>query len=225
MLPVGKSLNPSSEKQKGTGCPFVISSWGMDKKEAMRAIRDQVITVGGELMAERVRNGTFPVLGEGSHEARILFVGEAPGKNEAETGRPFCGAAGRVLDELIASLGLKREDVYITNVVKDRPPNNRDPRPEEIELYAPFLDHQIDVIRPKVIATLGRFSMDYVMRRYGLEHQVESISRIHGKVFKTQMEWGSMYVVPLFHPAVALYRASQKAELLEDAKVLLGCLV
>jgi len=123
----------------------------MDKKEAMRAIRDQVITVGGELMAERVRNGTFPVLGEGSHEARILFVGEAPGKNEAETGRPFCGAAGRVLDELIASLGLKREDVYITNVVKDRPPNNRDPAPDEIASCSPYLMEQLAAIQPEVI--------------------------------------------------------------------------
>jgi len=90
------------------------------------------------------------VIGEGSHFSKIMFVGEAPGRNEAKTGRPFCGAAGKILDDLLGSVAIKREDVYITNIVKDRPPQNRDPLPEEIDSYGPFLDRQIEIIQPKV---------------------------------------------------------------------------
>ena len=140
----------------------------MDKTDQLRDIRDEVLRLKtSPLYRERVKNKVFPVIGEGSHDAAIMFVGEAPGKNEAEQGRPFCGAAGRVLDELLASVDIPRKEVYITNIVKDRPPNNRDPLPPEIELYAPFLDQQIEVIKPRVIATLGRFSMAYIMDRYG----------------------------------------------------------
>jgi DNA polymerase len=195
----------------------------MDKKEAMKSIRDAVVALPGFLADERRKNGTFPVLGEGSHDALIMFVGEAPGKNEAATGRPFCGAAGRVLDELLDSIGLKRDEVYITNVVKDRPPENRDPFPDEIALYGPFLDRQIEIIQPKVLATLGRFSMDYLMHRFGLEAQLEPISRLHGKLFRTNAAWESVSIVPLYHPAVAIYNNNQKGMLIDDMKVILGC--
>jgi uracil-DNA glycosylase family 4 len=117
------------------------------------------------------------VIGEGSHFADIMFVGEAPGKNEAIQGRPFVGASGKFLNELLLGVGIKREDVYITNIVKDRPPENRDPTPEEIEMYGPFLDRQIDIIQPKVIATLGRFSMVYIMKKFGLDFEIEPISK------------------------------------------------
>lgn len=187
----------------------------------MKAIRDQVINLkSSPLYEERVRNKVYPVIGEGSHSAKIMFIGEAPGKNEAETGRPFCGAAGRVLDELLASIDLPRQSVYITNIVKDRPTNNRDPLPAEIEIYAPFLDRQIEIIQPKVIATLGRFSMEYIMKRFGLEFDLEPISRIHGRVFETDVQFGRIKIVPLYHPAVALYNNSTKAELMEDFKIL-----
>ncbi len=106
-----------------------------------------------------------------------MFVGEAPGKNEALTGKPFCGAAGKILDELLATVGINRADIYITNIVKDRPPENRDPSPAEIESYGPFLDRQIEIIRPKVIATLGRYSMVYIMNRLGLGSELVPISR------------------------------------------------
>src|SRR5690606_1691382 len=130
----------------------------------------------------RVKNKYLPVVGEGSCLADIVFVGEAPGKNEAKTGQPFCGASGRVLDELLGECGIKRGDVYITNIVKDRPPENRDPKPEEIILYAPFLDKQIEIIKPKVVATLGRFSMSYVIGRYvGLDpKEIGTIGQLHG---------------------------------------------
>jgi DNA polymerase len=110
--------------------------------------------------------------------------------------------------------------VYITNIVKDRPPENRDPTAEEIALYAPFLDRQIEIIQPKVIATLGRFSMSYIMGKFGLMEELRSISQIHGKEYVVPASYGSVVIVPLYHPAVALYDGSQKAMLIEDFQVL-----
>lgn len=193
----------------------------MDKKTAkLKKIKDEVVEIGGELADLRREGKYFPVLGEGSHDAHIMFVGEAPGENEAKQGRPFVGRSGKFLNELLESVGIKREDVYITNIVKDRPPKNRDPRPDEIELYSVFLDRQIEIIKPKVIATLGRFSMEYVMKRYGLDFEVGPISKLHGQVFDTEVEGQKVKVVPLYHPAVALYDGSKRGELLEDFKVL-----
>ena len=104
-----------------------------EKTEKMRAIKDEIVTLTESPLYEyRTSNGYFPVIGEGSHDARIMFIGEAPGENEAKTGRPFCGASGRVLDEMLASINLDRKAVYVTNIVKDRPPKNRDPRTDEI---------------------------------------------------------------------------------------------
>ncbi len=171
----------------------------------------------GELADLRRALGYLPVIGEGSHDARLMFVGEAPGENEAKTGRPFVGRAGKLLDELLVSINIPRESVYITNIVKDRPPKNRDPKPEEIELYAPFLDIQIETMKPKVIATLGRFSMEYVMRRYGLDSEIGPISSIHGKVFESPK---GFKLVPLFHPAAAIYNQRLKPSLFEDFKIL-----
>lgn len=187
----------------------------------MKQIQDEVVALkDSPLAAERIKNNALPVIGEGDHFAKIMFVGEAPGKNEAKTGRPFCGASGRILDELLASVGIDRKSVYITNIVKDRPTNNRDPLPSEIEQYAPFLDRQIDIIQPKIIATLGRFSMEYVMRRLGLGSEVASISKIHGKFFEVNTSYGSVKIIPLYHPAVALYNGSTKGALMEDFQVL-----
>ena len=199
----------------------------MDKREEMRKIKEEVVAMGGTLADERRDNEVFPVLGEGGHDAEIMFIGEAPGKNEAASGRPFCGASGKILTKLVESIDLTRDEVYVTNVVKDRPPANRDPYPDEIALYGPFLERQIDVIRPKVVAALGRFSMDYVMRMMGLEHEIDSISKIHGKAFKIKAPWGDggLYVVPLYHPAVAIYNRSKLGELEEDMQVLLTCLI
>lgn len=168
------------------------------------------------LYKSRIENKVFPVIGEGSHEAKIMFVGEAPGKNEAATGRPFCGASGKFLTQMIESIGLKRQDVYITNIVKDRPPDNRDPLPEEIKIYAPFLDRQIDIIQPKVIATLGRYSMAYIMQKFGLAHELKSISQIHGKVFDAKASYGGIKIITLYHPAVALYQNSLKEQMFKD---------
>ena len=164
----------------------------------------------------------FPVIGEGSHYAKIMFVGEAPGRNEAETGRPFCGAAGKILDELLESISIERKEGYVTNIIKDRPPSNRDQLPAEIEIYSPFLNRQIQIIQPGVIATLGRFSMEYIMKKFGLESELESVGRIHGKIFDSHTDYGDVRIVPLYHPAVALYDRSQIDILKKDFKVLKG---
>lgn len=194
----------------------------MDEKTSkLLEIKNEVLNLKqSSLYNERIKNGVLPVIGEGSHDAEIVFIGEAPGENEAKTGRPFVGRSGKFLDELLLSAEIPRESVYITNIVKDRPPKNRDPHPGEIELYAPFLDRQLEIIQPKVIATLGRFSMQYIMERYGLEEKVEAISKLHGKVFETNMSYGTVKVVPLYHPAVAIYNQASKETLKEDFKIL-----
>jgi DNA polymerase len=192
-----------------------------DRYDKMKEIRDELLDfTQSPLYTYRIENKYFPVVGEGSHMAAICFVGEAPGKTEAETARPFCGRSGKLLDEMIASIGLKREDVYITNIVKDRPQDNRDPTPAEIELYAPFLDRQIDIIQPKVLVGLGRFSGVYLMNKLGIGDQVTSISTMHGREYKAKASYGEVTIVPLYHPAVALYDGSKKAELMRDFAVL-----
>jgi DNA polymerase len=203
----------------------------MNRTELLRKIKDEVINpaLAGKswaglkkspLYQERIKNKVFPVIGEGSHHAKIMFVGEAPGRNEAKTGRPFCGAAGKILDELLVSVGIDRKDVYITNIVKDRPPFNRDPLSEEITIYGPFLDRQIEIIQPEVIATLGRFSMDYIMKKFGLEDQLKSISQMHGKIFETKTSYGKIKIIPLYHPAVAIYNRTTKDILIKDFQTL-----
>lgn len=194
----------------------------MDKKtEQLKQILDEVWKLKeSPLYSYRISNKYYPVIGEGNHDTHIMFIGEAPGKKEAETGRPFCGAAGKVMSELLDHIGLSREDVYITNIVKDRPPENRDPTKSEIELYAPFLDRQIDIIQPAVIATLGRFSMSYLLNRYNAKEKDETISKLHGTVISISDTFGDVSFVPLYHPAVALYNGSQKVVLKKDFEIL-----
>ncbi len=183
----------------------------------MKLIRDEVVALTGSPLFEyRKKNGYLPVIGEGSHDAKIMFVGEAPGRNEAKQGRPFCGTAGKILDELLASINVPREQVYITNIVKDRPPENRDPLPSEIEIYGPFLDRQIEIIRPSVIATLGRYSMQYIMKKFDLEFELEPISKAHGKVYNAVASYGSIHIAPLYHPAAAIYNQQLKETLIRD---------
>jgi len=191
------------------------------KTEQLKIIKDEVLNLkDSPLYAYRTENKYFPVIGEGSHDARIMFVGEAPGRNEAQSGRPFFGAAGKVLSELLAHVGIERKDVYITNIVKDRPQQNRDPLPEEIKIYGPFLDRQIDIIQPKVIATLGRYSMDYIMRKFNLNAELQPISRAHGKIFEAQANYGPVKIAVLYHPAVAIYDNKKIPEMKKDFEIL-----
>ena len=191
------------------------------KYDEMKAIRDELLTLTDSPFYEyRTENKYFPVIGEGSHDSKIMFVGEAPGKNEAKTGRPFCGAAGKILDELLTSISIPRTEVYITNIVKDRPPENRDPLPSEIEIYGPFLDRQIDIIQPKVIATLGRFSMGYILSKFNLGAENKGITALHGKTLPAEASYGPITIAIFYHPAAAIYNQSLKDTLKEDFKIL-----
>ena len=145
------------------------------------------------------------VFGEGNPDADIVFIGEAPGKKEDEQGKPFVGASGKLLNDMLASINLKREDIYITNIVKYRPPNNRDPLPKEKKAFLPYLQKQIAVIQPKMIVTLGRHSMDAILP--GLK-----ITQAHGVPLRNN---GLIYL-PLFHPAAALYNGGLRQTLLDD---------
>lgn len=192
-----------------------------EKYEAMKQIRDEVLALASSTLYEyRTSHGYLPVIGEGSHDAKIMFVGEAPGKNEAQTGRPFCGEAGKTLDTLLESIAIPRTSVYITNIVKDRPPENRDPLPAEIEAYGSFLDRQIEIIQPKVIVTLGRYAMQYIMHKFDLEFDLEPISRAHGKSYEAKASYGPIHIIPQYHPAAAIYNRELITTLAEDFKII-----
>lgn len=155
---------------------------------------------------------TQAVPGDGSASADILFVGEAPGKNEDEQGVPFVGAAGKFLAEMLGSINLKRADIYITNVVKYRPPENRDPFPDEIAACMPWLHEQIKIIEPKVIVTLGRHAMEHFVPG-------KKISEVHGRAFRRVFpDIGPQVFFVLYHPAAALYNGSMRGILIEDFK-------
>lgn len=176
----------------------------------------------GEL-AERIRkckecglheNRTSAVPGEGPKTARIMFVGEGPGYWEDQKGIPFCGKAGGVLDELLEHVGLSREEVFITNIVKCRPPNNRAPTKEEKSACKPYLNKQISLVNPRALVSLGNHATKSVFNKYGLE--AERISLIKGKVFKASTLRGVIKIIPQFHPAVAVYNPNQLDELKKD---------
>lgn len=152
------------------------------------------------------RSRTQIVFGEGRPDARLMLVGEAPGLHEDRQGRPFVGAAGRLLTELLGSIGLTREDVYIANVLKCRPPDNRNPAPDEIESCMPHLRQQIDLVKPKVVCTLGNFATQVLLgRRVG-------ITKIRGQHFQV----GGFFVFPALHPAAALHQGGMTQALRED---------
>lgn len=193
----------------------------MTTKDKFDEINKRIVNLKeSSLHSFRLQNNYLPVIGEGSLDSHLIFVGEAPGEKEAQTGKPFCGRSGKMLDTLLESIKMDRASVYITNLVKDRPQDNRDPSAEEIALYGPFLDQQIEIIKPRVIATLGRHSMKYIFEKYGLADKVDVISKIHGKEFKGKTSYGDVTVIALYHPAVALYNGGMKTELLKDFKVL-----
>lgn len=179
----------------------------MDKQAELDRLKELILerNIGAELRAQ----ATQLVMGDGNPDADIVFIGEAPGKNEDLTGLPFVGAAGKFLDEMLASVDLQRSDIYITNIVKYRPPNNRDPSPEEKKEFWPYLVKQLQIIQPKVIITLGRHSMENFLP--GM-----FISKIHGEPKRVQFGDEKLVIVPLYHPAAALYNGSMRSVLLDD---------
>lgn len=166
-------------------------------------IREEVSTCKACSLCEGRTNVVF---GEGDPHARVMIIGEAPGKNEDLQGKPFVGAAGKFLDELLEVAGLKREDVFIANVLKCRPPSNRNPKPEEIEACATFLRQQTQTISPDVIVTLGNFATQFILRTgVGITHLRGTVQRA-----------GRFLVLPVFHPAAAIYDRSKRDVLLSD---------
>lgn len=174
----------------------------MSTEETLKQIASE-ISVCTRCALHKTRTKSVP--GEGPANAEILLIGEGPGQNEDLQGRPFIGAAGKFLSELLAQAGLKREDVWITNVVKSRPPGNRDPLPEELAACGEFLDRQIAALNPKIIITLGRFSMSKYMPG-------AKITQIHGQMKRI----GDRFVIPMFHPAAALHQAAIKPAIMAD---------
>jgi len=158
------------------------------------------------------------VPGEGNIDSRVVFIGEAPGYWEDSKGSPFVGAAGKLLDEMLLKAGFLRNEVYITNVVKCRPPGNRDPRPDEIESCTPYLDRQLDLIKPKFIVTLGRHSASCILSKMGYE--IRGITRARGRIYEAELGGCNVRVIPTFHPAAALYDVKLKGYLEKDFQLL-----
>ncbi|MBG0787811.1 MAG: uracil-DNA glycosylase [Anaerolineaceae bacterium] len=197
----------------------------MNKPDALAQIEAEINNlISSPLYTYRNDNGYLPVPGEGNPEAKLLFIGEAPGKLEAETGRPFVGRAGKDLDALLETNGLERKEVFITNIVKDRPPGNRAPTKAEITLYAPFLIRQVEIIQPKIIATLGRFSMEFMLAHFDLPEKHEKIGALHGQPLSTLTSFGNVILFPLYHPAAIFYNRKLEPALAADFTKLVSLL-
>ncbi len=182
-----------------------------EKQKKLAQIAQRIASC--EVCTELCKSCTNPVPGEGDPEADIMFVGEAPGAQEDREGRPFVGASGKFLVEMLENINLKREDVFITSILKYRPPNNRDPKPDEIQASLPHLLEQIDVIDPKLVVFLGRHSMNIFLPEL-------KISQAHGVPVERTYSHGksqrSQVFLPLYHPAAALYNGSMRTILQED---------
>lgn len=184
------------------------------KQQLLDELKGQIEHSG--VAPELKEQATQLVFGDGSPDAEIVFIGEAPGKNEDLQGIPFVGAAGKFLNEMLEGIGLKREDIYITNIVKYRPPNNRDPLPEEKKAFLPYLQTQLEIIQPKVVVTLGRHSMNCFLPDL-------QISKVHGEPKRIRISMKArtddtlqIVILPLFHPAAALYNGGLRQTLIDD---------
>lgn len=177
------------------------------KLQLLEQLKADILTQN--ICPDLAEQATQLVIGDGNPDARIVFIGEAPGKAEDEQGLPFVGASGKFLNEMLAQAGLVRSDVYITNIVKYRPPNNRDPLPEEKKAFWPYLLRQLEIIDPRVIITLGRHSMEYFIPD-------AKISQQHGQAKRVKYHDSEFLVIPLYHPAAALYNGSMRTTLIED---------
>lgn len=158
------------------------------------------------------------VVGSGSLDADIVLIGEAPGRKEDESGLPFVGSAGKLLDSLLESVGLKREEIFIGNILKCRPPGNRRPKKAEVEACEGYLVRQLEIIKPKVIAPMGNSALSYFQSRYDIGDDV--IGDAHGRVYEVGASWGKVKVIPLYHPAAAIYRRQLLGDLEKDMKKL-----
>ena len=190
----------------------------MDKKEKLKAIEEEILSSDLPLKD----TATNLVFGKGSENAQILFIGEAPGEKEDLEGIPFVGRAGQELNNLLESIGLNLDEVYIANILKYRPPKNRDPNPEEIRIHTPFLIKQIKTINPKIIATLGNYATKFVLAGFDEQRmkKVDGISKLHGKEQEVTINDAIVKVIPLYHPAAMLYKPALRKELEADFRIM-----
>lgn len=177
------------------------------KKLRLEQIRAEIIE--NNICSNLAKTAKQLVFGEGNPDTKVVFIGEAPGKSEDEQGKPFVGASGRLLSEFLDSIGLSREQVYITNIVKYRPPNNRDPSEQEKQAFLPILYAQLNTIMPGVVVTLGRHSTNCFLPDL-------QISNIHGQIFNIKVDNQEMNIFPMYHPAVAIYNSNRRPELQQD---------
>lgn len=169
-----------------------------------------------ELAELREQEGRHFVFAQGNPNAAVVFVGEAPGRQEAETGQPFVGAAGKILTAMLEEIGLKRTSIYITNVVKDRPPGNRKPRRGEIEAYKPYLMEQLGIIRAKIVVPLGLVATKVLLEEFHTAAKSLRMKDIHGQVIEATADWGALIILPMYHPAASFYGSLSKADLRDD---------
>ena len=189
-----------------------------DKQSRLDVIRQKIMD--DEVTPQLAETAIQLVFGDGNPDADVVFIGEAPGKKEDEQGKPFIGASGKFLNEMLGTIGLKREDIYITNIVKYRPPDNRDPKPDEKTEFLPYLQSQLEVIQPKVVVTLGRHSTNCFLPDL-------QISKVHGEPQRVKLSLKEdegdileVIILPLFHPAAALYNPAQRQTLIDDFAVI-----
>ena len=185
----------------------------MAKETALKLLEQEILD--NKVCDNLAKQAKRLVMGEGSLDPEIVFIGEAPGKKEDETGRPFMGASGKMLNAMLESIGVLRESVFITNIVKYRPPENRDPTPTEKKAFRPYLDRQIAILQPKVIVTLGRHSMNEFFPDL-------FIQKVHGQ---PQVRTDDITIVPLYHPAAALYNGGLRGTLFADFQIVKAQLV
>ncbi len=183
----------------------------MSKQELMEEVAAEICHCRKCRLWRHAKN---PVPGEGKTDAALMLIGEAPGYQEDVKGRPFVGRAGKLLDMLLSGIGLARDDVYISNIVKHRPPENRDPREDEIEACSPYLERQIRIIEPEIIVTLGRHSTRYLLSKVNVES--EGITGVRGRLYKERLFDLPVRIMPTYHPAAALYNPKYRSSLKED---------
>jgi DNA polymerase len=187
----------------------------MTRQEQLDSVRQRIIDEMKCPLKDAAKNLVF---GKGNPDASIMFIGEAPGAQEDELGVPFVGSAGKELDKLLRSIHLTLDDVYIANILKYRPPENRDPSIDEIYRHTPYLIEQIKAIKPKIICTLGNYSTKFVLASFNVPDmkKIDGITRLHGKVHHLNIDGMDFIVIPLYHPAAMLYNPNLRAVLTED---------
>jgi len=194
---------------------LLLISISMVKSQELEKVRSRILTELKCPLKDAAKNLVF---GKGNPDASIMFIGEAPGAKEDELGIPFVGAAGKELDKLLRSIGLTLDDVYIANILKYRPPENRDPAVDEIYRHTPYLIDQIKIIRPKIICTLGNYSTKFVLAQFDIPNmkKISGITQLHGKINPLIIDGMEFMVIPLYHPAAMLYNPNLRKVLGED---------